>query len=352
MRAPARQQDGLFLPAYDLLFGSGAFTTLARGDFLMNTSSESALPSPTQPRCVANTIGKRVARARLRALLWILRVALLAALAPILSACTNQMLSSARTSLAAGNDAEAHEELEAALANPSLPPEQRREVKDDLCTTEVNIGPPTYPLARQRQTCADAAREPGSSSQERLAKLDAAIGQQYEAKFDRATRAGDIGGAVAALRGFERTVPNDTATIARLERRLWVMVDREDRTRQKKKTVHRALTALDADYPGLQLMSQRAFKRWIGKDTAAEGVPMLSAIAISGHTLELKVSDDNLKQSALGPQKFARINDAFSVWCQCDGATHVASDSSGLPVYLARLNPLMERSEVLVLPWR
>jgi hypothetical protein len=79
---------------------------------------------------------------------------------------------------------------------------------------------------------------------------------------------------------------------------------------------------------------------------------MLSAIAITGHTLELKVSDDNLKQSALAPQSFARINDAFSVWCQCEGATHVASDSTGLPVYLARLNPSMARSEVLVLPWR
>jgi len=99
-------------------------------------------------------------------------------------------------------------------------------------------------------------------------------------------------------------------------------------------------------------MNQRAFKRWIGKDTSDAGVPMLSGIAINGHTLELKVPDDNLKQSELSPEKFARINDAFSVWCQCDGATHVASDSTGLPVYLARLNPAMDRSEVLVLPWR
>ena len=62
--------------------------------------------------------------------------------------------------------------------------------------------------------------------------------------------------------------------------------------------------------------------------------------------------DSNLEQSALSPEKFAQINDAFSVWCQCDGATHVASGGTGLPVYLARLNPVMARSEVLVLPWR
>ena len=139
-----------------------------------------------------------------------------------------------------------------------------------------------------------------------------------------------------------------------MDRRLWVAVDHQDQRldRRKKGHVHQALAVLDDDYPGLQGMNQRAFKRWIGKDTSPAGVPMLSAIAITGHTLELKVSDDNLKQSALAPQSFARINDAFSVWCQCEGATHVASDSTGLPVYLARLNPSMARSEVLVLPWR
>jgi hypothetical protein len=99
-------------------------------------------------------------------------------------------------------------------------------------------------------------------------------------------------------------------------------------------------------------MNQRAFEGWIGKDTSAAGVPMLSGIAISGHTLELKVPDRNLSQSALAPQKFAQLNDAFSVWCRCDGATHVASDTTGFPVYLARLNPAVSRSEVLVLPQR
>jgi hypothetical protein len=289
-----------------------------------------------------------------KAVTWALRAALLSCLAPVAAACTNAMLTSARTSMAAGHYAQAHEELETALANPSLKASERREVKDDLCALEVEVGAPTYSLPRQHQTCVDAVREPGSSSAQRLAKIDAELGQQYEAQFDQGLHAGDIGAAVAALRGYERTVPNDTAKIARLEHRLWVVVDRQDQGlgRRQKRQVHRALALLSEDYPGLQLMNQRSFKRWIGKDTTAAGIPMLSQIAITGHTLELKAPDDNLKQSALSPQKFARINDAFSVWCQCDGATHVASDSTGLPVYLARLNPVMDRSEVLVLPWR
>ncbi len=285
---------------------------------------------------------------------WMLRAALLSSLAPMVAGCTNAMLASARGSIAAGNYAQAHQELEAALQNPSLSANERREVRDDLCATEVQVGPPAYSLWRQHQTCAAAAREPGSVSGERLAKIDAQLSAQYQAQFDRALRAGDVADAVTALHGYRRIAPAGNEQSAQLEQRLWAAVDRQDRSfgKRKKAYIRHALAALDADYPGMQLMSQRAFKRWLGRDTSAAGVPTLSRIAISGHTLELKVTDQHLKESALGPQKFARINDAFSVWCQCDGATHVASDSTGLPVYLARLNPVMARSEVLVLPWR
>ena len=319
----------------------------------MNTCSLSASPDST--KSPATRIARnRLTAARSGALTWALRVAILSSLAPTLTACTNTMVSSAHTSMAAGNYAQAHQELETALRNPSLSATERREVKDDLCTVEVNTGAPTYSLMRQHQTCADAAREPGSASSEQLAKINAAIGAQYEAQFDRALKAGDISGAVAAVRGYERIEPNDTQKAARMDRAVWLAVDRQDQRlgRHRNGHVHQTLAVLDDDYPGLRRMNQHAFKSWIGKDTSPAGVPMLSAIAITGHTLELKVPDDNLKQSALAPQNFARINDAFSVWCQCEGATHVASDSTGLPVYLARLNPSMARSEVLVLPWR
>jgi hypothetical protein len=284
----------------------------------------------------------------------VIGAALLALIVPVLSGCTNAMLASARSNIAAGNYAEAHQKLETAMQNPAaLKPGEQREVKDDLCMTEFVIGAPTYSLLRQHQTCEQAAREPGSVSGERLAKIDATIRDQDEAQIEHALKAGDIAGAVAALRGYERIAPNDRETIARWSGRIWLVVDREDRSvgRHGKKHIHQTLAVLDEDYPGLHLMTQRAFKRWVGKDTSPAGVPMLEGIAISGHTLELRAADDNLKQSTLSPEKFAQINDAFSVWCQCDGATHVASDT-GLPVYLARLNPVMSRSEVLVLPWR
>jgi hypothetical protein len=264
------------------------------------------------------------------------------------------MLASARGDLTAQHYAQAHQDLEAALQNPSLRPSERREASDDLCLTEFVIGAPTYSLLQQHQTCAQATREPGSTSQERLAKIDAAIRQEQEANLEQALKTGDIASAVAAVQAYEQIAPSDTQTLVQWNQRIWSLVDRQDRHMGKghKNQLHQTLAVLKQDYPRLHLMNQHAFQRWVGKDIVAAGAPTLSGIMISGHTLELKVPDSDLKQSAFSPEKFAQINDAFSVWCQCDGATHVASSGTGLPVYLARLNPVMARSEVLVLPWR
>jgi hypothetical protein len=320
----------------------------------MNTPGLSGLSSSGQP---VNRQAPRTALAacRFAAAAWVFRALLFAAMAPTLSACTNAMLASARRDMAAGHYAEAHQQLETALQNQaSLRAGERVEAQDDLCTTEFVIGAPTYSLLRQHQTCAQAAAQPGSASGENLAKIDAILRQQDEAEIEHALKVGDIAGAVAALRRYHRIAPEDTANIARWDRQIWSAVVKQDlRTaKRQKKEIHRTLSALREDYPKLRSMNQHAFKSWLGRDTSASGVPMLSGIAIAGHTLELKVPERNLDQSALSPQKFAQINDAFSVWCQCDGATHVAADATGLPVYLARLNPAVSRSEVLVLPRR
>jgi hypothetical protein len=285
---------------------------------------------------------------------WPIRAAVFAAAMPLLAACTNAMLASARGDLAANHYAQAHQDLEAALQNPSLRPAERREASDDLSLTDFVIGAPTYSLLQQHQTCARAALERGSVSQERLAKIDDAIRQEQETEVDQALKAGDVASAVAAVRTYEQIAPSDTQTLAQWNQRIWSVVDRQDRHMGKhhKNRLHQTLTMLKQDFPRFHSMNQHAFKRWVGNDMAAGGAPMLSGITISGQILELKVPDSDLKQSALSPEKFAQINDAFSVWCQCDGATHVASGGTGLPVYLARLNPVMARSEVLVLPWR
>lgn len=279
---------------------------------------------------------------------------LLAATAPLFTGCTNAMLASARGDLMAKDYAQAHQDLEAALQNPSLRPAERREASDDLCEAEFVIGAPIYSLLRQHQTCAKAALEPGSVSGERLAEIEAAIRQEKEAEVADALKSGDIASAVAAVRAYESVAPEDARTLAQWNQRIWSAVDRQDRRmgKHRKIRVHQTLAALKQDYPRLHLMNQHAFERWVGKNIANAGTPIPSQIRISGHTLELRLPDGDLQLSALGPEKFAHINDAFSVWCQCDGDTHVASSGIGLPVYLAWLNPSMARSEVLVLPWR
>jgi len=191
-----------------------------------------------------------------------------------------------------------------------------------------------------------------STGAEHVVKVDAALRQKYQAEIEQSLKAGDVAQAVEALRRYQQIDSEDQTNIARWNQQIWSTVAKQDEglERRQKKAIHRTLVVLREDYPHLPAMNQSAFKRWIGKDTSSAGVPMLSGIAITGHTLKLKVPERNLNQSALSPQKFAQINDAFSVWCRCDGATHVASDANGFPVYLARLNPAVSRSEVVALP--
>lgn len=272
-----------------------------------------------------------------------------------LTGCASTTLASARANMAAGQYAAAHQDLESALQNPAaLHWGEHREVMDDLCTTEVQIGAPTYSLLRQHQTCMEAAKEPGSISGDRLSQLDATIRQEHAVEIDSALKSGDMAGAVGALLVYQKIEPNDRAGIARWNQEIWSLVDRQDReaAKGKRASIGQALAVLGSYYRSVRSMSQSAFKRWLGKDTSTSGESMLSGIEIKGKTLKLTVPNRNLPDSALSPQKFAQINDAFSVWCRCDGATHVASDDTGLPVYLAHINLLTARSEVLALPWR
>src|ERR1700728_3320019 len=87
---------------------------------------------------------------------------MIAALIAFVSGCaTINPLHSVREKMAAGQYAAARQEL-LAMQLGKLSPEQRREVKDDLCLSEYMMGEPNYSIGEQRRICADAATEPGS----------------------------------------------------------------------------------------------------------------------------------------------------------------------------------------------
>jgi hypothetical protein len=169
--------------------------------------------------------------------------------------------------------------------------------------------------------CTNTMLASRSTGAEHVVKVDTALRQKYQAEIEQSLKAGDVAEAVEALRRYQQIDPEDQTNIARWNQQIWSTVAKQDEglERRQKKAIHRTLVVLREDYPHLPAMNQSAFKRWIGKDTSSAGVPMLSGIAITGHTLKLKVPERNLSQSALSPQKFAQINDAFSVCADATG---------------------------------
>jgi hypothetical protein len=110
----------------------------------------------------------------------------------------DNLLSRVRRELAAGQYAQAHQDLAIAAQHPSdLSDAERREVKDDLCLTEYLIGPISYPLPEEERVCAQALEEPGSVSGPNLAQIRELSGQSAQRELVR-DRDGKIGGAVAA----------------------------------------------------------------------------------------------------------------------------------------------------------
>jgi hypothetical protein len=58
-----------------------------------------------------------------------------------------------------------------ATKSDHLSARQRRLVMDGLCTTEYEIGAPTYPLARQLSTCESAVSLAGSESGQTFSRV-------------------------------------------------------------------------------------------------------------------------------------------------------------------------------------
>src|SRR5215469_8277337 len=108
------------------------------------------------------------------------------------SGCAPIAMSSVRQKMAAGQYAAAHSELEKLAARTDLSPSERREVSDDLCTSDFVIGAPAYSLAHQRRTCAAAAGEPGSSSAQIVAQIDDKLRVTAAAQVETALKAGDL----------------------------------------------------------------------------------------------------------------------------------------------------------------
>jgi hypothetical protein len=279
------------------------------------------------------------------------RAAILALVAAALNGCAPAALTSARSKLQAGNYLAARQDLLALRARQEqLSPEQRREVKDDLCMTDFMIGRPTLSLREQRQACAEASAEPGSRSADFLTRIDRAIAASDAEAVEDAIRTGDLAGAESAAARYASTPGADPAKLAGWSRRMWSMVDsREPRARKRKVAVARAIAGLRKQHPGVHGMSDAEFHKWIVETATVQGRAIAVNPRFHDGVLRLSVPAEALHAAALNLDKFAKINDAAVARCGCDAHTNVGVGAGAFPAYVARLDLEEERSEVLIL---
>ena len=255
--------------------------------------------------------------------------------------------------MAAGQYAAARQEL-LAMQLDKLSPSERREVKDDLCVAEYMMGEPGYSMSEQRRVCAEAAREPGSQSGEIVAKIDAAVRQTSYEKVNAALAKDDLGDAEQAAQLYVSTPGTDPAVVAKWSHQMWELVtERDHRLEQRhKKDVAAAIAAIRKEYPAVRKMSKDEFMLWVAKEGSVEGTAMFASVALKDRELDLAVRKQELQIASLKLDRLSEINDAAIARCGCDGHTNVGIAETNFPLYLVRLDPETQRSEVLIMPHR
>jgi hypothetical protein len=262
--------------------------------------------------------------------------------------CTDASTARARRQIAEGNYASAHNYFATEAArSDQLSPHQRRVVMDGLCLTEYQIGAPTYPLARQLRSCAAALNQPGSDSGPIFAVVAREERDSLTKKINAALAQGDIAAADDAILRY-RSLPGSNPQSAGLwTRRLWAIVNRDATPARTALTP--TISQLSHQFRHEQNMSDPQFRRWIKRNMTVGGNLMVSNVEIGKRSVDLWLDDDQLTNSALNLDRFARVNDGLVARCHCNARTKVALKDSGLPAYLVRLDAESHQSEVLIL---
>jgi len=282
-----------------------------------------------------------------------LTVSVLAALAALASGCAPTALSSARQKMAAGQYAAARQEL-LALQLDNLSNTQRREVKDDICVSEFMLGEPAYSSGEQRRVCADAAKESGSRSAQFVDKIDDQVRRSSYEKVNAALASGDLGGAEQAAQAYVNTPGADPAVVAKWSDQMWELVTQRDHRTEarRKKELAAAIASVRRQYPSMRKMSKPEFVLWVARQGSVGGTAMFSSVALNDKELNLAIRKQQLEVASLQLDRLSAINDATIARCGCDGRTNVGVAETNFPLYLVRLDPETQRSEVLILPHR
>jgi len=282
-----------------------------------------------------------------------LALATIATVIALASGCAPTALSSAREKIAAGQYAQARQEL---LAIPlgNLNDAQRREVKDDLCVSVFMLGEPAYSNGEQRRVCADAATETGSQSAQIVEKIDDQVRRSSYEKVNAALASGDLGGAEQAAQVYVNMPGADQAVVEKWSQQMWELVNqRDDRIEgRRKKELAAAIASVRRQYPSMRKMSKTEFVLWVAKQGSVEGTAMFCSVSLKNTELDLAIRRQEVRLASLKLDRLSAINDATIARCGCDGRTNIGVAETNFPLYLVRLDPETQRSEVIILPHR
>lgn len=282
-----------------------------------------------------------------------LQLGVATALASFIWGCAPSALSSARSQIAAGNYAAAHQQLVALSAHENdLSASDRRELKDDLCLSDFMLGRPSFTIAEQRIVCAEAMKEPGSQSASIVARIDQEARTKDAQEVEAALQSRDLAGAERAAADYQHLQGADPALLARWTKEIWALADEQvfADANARKRSLGATISDLRKSHPNVHGMSDQEFTRWVIKTSTVSGTALASNVEIKKTTLRLSVDDANLQLAALSIDKLATINDAMAARCGCDAHTNVAVIQTGFPAYVIRLDPETRMSEVMILP--
>src|SRR5258708_5446291 len=274
-----------------------------------------------------------------------LQIVVGAALVSLLAGCAPSALTSARSQIAAGNYAAAHQQLLALSAHESdLSASEGREVKDDLCLSDFMLGRPSFTIAEQRSVCADAMKDPGSKSATIMARIDEVARRKDANEVEAALAAQDLAGAERGATDYKNLSGADPALLARWSKQIWALADEQvfADANARKRSLGVTISELRKSHPKVHDMNDADFTRWVIKTATVSGTPLASRVEMKKTKLMLSIDDANLQLAA--------INDAMAARCGCDARTDVAVIETGFPAYVIRLDPETRMSEVMILP--
>lgn len=277
--------------------------------------------------------------------------ALMVAMMLLAAACTSSALWSVRRELGQGQYVQAHQKLRQLSSSTDLSSAERREIDDDLCLSEFEIGAPSYPLSEQRRICGQAAAEPDSRSAPVLARLYANDRDAAASEVQLALEAGDLSRAERAALRYADYPGADPALITQWSSRIWSIADQTTgRVCGGRRRLSSTVARLRAHYPEVSLMSPAAFEQWTRQSLASGSAPIITRSEFDGSTIHLWIADEELPTAAFHVDKLAGVNDALAAHCDCAARTRISNASNGLPAYLVYLDTDLRASDVFVLP--